>query len=114
MDALHLDTNAYSAAKRGDPDARYILGHAPRVEVMPVEVATAALYAAVYRQLRRDGRPVPTNDMWIAAAVLSQPDGVLYTLDDHFRAVVGLRVVSNADQFQALYRSGPQPSAIDE
>ncbi|MGH9528488.1 MAG: type II toxin-antitoxin system VapC family toxin [Terriglobales bacterium] len=27
-------------------------------------------YAAVYRQLRKQGTPIPTNDMWIAALVL--------------------------------------------
>ena len=40
-------------------------------------------YASVYRQLRAQGTPIPTNDMWIAALVL-QHDLVLYARDRHF------------------------------
>jgi predicted nucleic acid-binding protein len=31
---------------------------------------TTVQYAAVYRQLRQQATPIPTNDMWIAALVL--------------------------------------------
>jgi tRNA(fMet)-specific endonuclease VapC len=40
-------------------------------------------YAAVYRQLRRQGTPIPTNDMWTAALVL-QHNLVLCHRDHHF------------------------------
>ena len=40
-------------------------------------------YAAVYRQLRKQGSPIPTNDMWIAALVL-QHSLVLFARDTHF------------------------------
>lgn len=40
-------------------------------------------YATVYRQLRQQGTPIPTNDMWIAALAL-QHDLVLYARDQHF------------------------------
>jgi predicted nucleic acid-binding protein len=38
---------------------------------------------AVYAQLRRQGTPIPTNDMWIAA-LTSQHDLALCTRDRHF------------------------------
>ena len=44
---------------------------------------TSHHYAAVYRQLRLQGTPIPTNDMWIAAVVL-QHGLVLYARDRHF------------------------------
>lgn len=40
-------------------------------------------YAAVFRQLRRQGTPIPANDMWLAALVL-QHNLVLHDRDRHF------------------------------
>jgi tRNA(fMet)-specific endonuclease VapC len=40
-------------------------------------------YAAIYRQLRMQGTPIPTNDMWLAALTL-QHSLVLHDRDKHF------------------------------
>jgi tRNA(fMet)-specific endonuclease VapC len=40
-------------------------------------------YGAQYRQLRKQGTPIPVNDMWIAALVL-QHNLVLHSRDRHF------------------------------
>ena len=40
-------------------------------------------YASVFRQLRRNGTPSPTNDMWLAALVL-QHNLALHARDRHF------------------------------
>jgi tRNA(fMet)-specific endonuclease VapC len=40
-------------------------------------------YASVYRQLRKQGTPIPTNDMWLAALVL-QHNLALHARDKHF------------------------------
>lgn len=40
-------------------------------------------YAAIFRQLRKQGTPIPTNDMWLAALVL-QHNLVLHARDKHF------------------------------
>ena len=53
------------------------------VDVLMPDEQTTHHYAAVYRQLRQQGSPIPTNDMWIAALVL-QHGLVLYARDDHF------------------------------
>jgi tRNA(fMet)-specific endonuclease VapC len=44
---------------------------------------TTQQYAAIYRQLRKQGTPIPTNDMWLAALAL-QHDLVLHDRDKHF------------------------------
>jgi predicted nucleic acid-binding protein len=44
---------------------------------------TTQHYANVFAQLRRQGTPIPTNDIWIAATVL-QHDLALLTSDAHF------------------------------
>lgn len=61
----------------------------PRVEVWPVTEETARRYAAVYAALRKKGRPIPTNDLWIAATVL-ETGGLLLSLDAHFDEVEAL------------------------
>jgi tRNA(fMet)-specific endonuclease VapC len=54
-----------------------------RVAVLYADDQTTHHYAAVYRQLRKQGTPIPTNDMWIAALVL-QHSLVLFARDAHF------------------------------
>jgi len=61
----------------------------PRVEVLPLDSGTAEHYARAFQSLRRRGRPIPTNDLWIAASALEHGYAV-YTHDEHFRAVEGL------------------------
>jgi tRNA(fMet)-specific endonuclease VapC len=53
------------------------------IEILFADEQTTHHYSAVYAQLRRQGTPIPTNDMWIAALVL-QHDLVLCTRDRHF------------------------------
>ena len=58
----------------------------PGVDVLFADEQTTHHYAAVYRQLRKQGTPIPTNDMWIAALVL-QHSLVLLARDAHFDAL---------------------------
>ena len=53
------------------------------VSVLFPDEQTTHHYATVYRQLRQQGTPIPTNDMWIAALVL-QHGLVLCARDVHF------------------------------
>jgi len=58
----------------------------PDVEVLHPDEQTTQHYAAVYRQLRAQGIPIPTNDMWVAALVL-QHNLALLARDRHFDAL---------------------------
>ncbi len=53
------------------------------VEVAYADDQTTHHYASVYRQLRKQGTPIPTNDMWLAALVL-QHNLALHARDRHF------------------------------
>jgi len=53
------------------------------VELLFADEQTTQQYAAVYRQLRTQGTPIPTNDMWIAALVLKH-NLTLCARDEHF------------------------------
>lgn len=55
----------------------------PGVAVLYADEQTTHHYTTVYRQLRKQGTPVPTNDMWIAALVL-QHSLTLCDRDAHF------------------------------
>ncbi len=53
------------------------------VTVLFADEQTIEQYVSLFRQLRRQGTPIPTNDLWIAALVL-QHGLVLCARDRHF------------------------------
>ena len=55
----------------------------PRVEVLYPDQETTHHYAVLYQQLRRQGTPIPSNDLWISALVV-QHGLVLFARDAHF------------------------------
>jgi tRNA(fMet)-specific endonuclease VapC len=55
----------------------------PRVRLLFHDEDTTHHYARVFCQLRSQGTPIPTNDMWVAALVL-QHDLLLFSRDAHF------------------------------
>jgi tRNA(fMet)-specific endonuclease VapC len=63
--------------------------NAPRTRVVVPDEQTTHFYADVYASLRKKGRPMPTNDLWIAALVI-QHDLVLFDRDSHFDHVASL------------------------
>ncbi len=54
-----------------------------RVQVLYPDENTTHHFAAVFAQLRLLGKPIPTNDIWIAALAI-QHDLILYSRDNHF------------------------------
>ena len=58
----------------------------PGVAILWPTEATTRQYASLYRQLREQGTPIPTNDLWIAALV-SEHRLVLCARDRHFRSL---------------------------
>ena len=58
----------------------------PSVRVLNVTEETALRYAEVDVYLRKKGRPIPRNDVWIAAIALEHGLQLL-TLDVHFREI---------------------------
>jgi tRNA(fMet)-specific endonuclease VapC len=53
------------------------------VGVLFADDQTTHHYASVFRQLRKQGTPIPTNDMWLAALVV-QHNVALHARDRHF------------------------------
>jgi len=65
----------------------------PGVMVIDITDNVAERYGAVVAELRRQGTPIPTNDIWIAATALEH-GGRVVAYDDHFGRVPGLLVES--------------------
>ncbi len=61
----------------------------PHVVVVPVTLATADRFGRIAAALRAKGRPIPTNDIWIAAHAM-ETGADLLSFDTHFGAVDGL------------------------
>lgn len=58
----------------------------PVVETLPVDRQVADLFGEILTDLRRIARPVPTNDIWIAATC-ARHGATLLTWDAHFRLI---------------------------
>jgi len=64
--------------------------HLPAFEVLTVTEPTTQAYAQVRIALKKLGRPIPANDVWIAALAL-QHRLPLMSRNEHFDSVPGLR-----------------------
>ena len=64
----------------------------PAVKSCPMTDNTSVFYAKVFQTLRKAGKPIPTNDIWIAA-VAQENGAALATDDGHFKAVSMLQIV---------------------
>lgn len=95
------DTHRLSAVALAEVHLGFLETHSPRqeatmsglmklLEIVDVDEAIALRHARVKADLRRRGRPIPENDVWIAATAieLGLP---LVAYDAHFAQVTGLR-----------------------
>jgi len=62
----------------------------PVVRVLDATRETADYFGLIKSSLEKAGRPIPLNDVWIAAHAL-ETGSVLVTYDTHFADVPGLR-----------------------
>jgi predicted nucleic acid-binding protein len=63
----------------------------PRVRVVAMDQETAERYAVILDALWTIGRPIPTNDLWIAATAMQYGLTIL-TTDAHFKHVAQVLV----------------------
>lgn len=80
-------------SKRSTENVARIEEFAKRNHVVNCDAKTANRYGAVKDKLRRKGRPLPENDIWIAAMAVEM-DLPLVTRDAHFMEVENLRIES--------------------
>ncbi len=83
----------FGAAYSGRPkaNAARIDDFAVSCTVVGVDAETARRYGGLKGELRKKGRPIPENDIWIAACAL-QHGLILATRDHHFDQIEGLQL----------------------
>ena len=59
------------------------------VELVPIGKITSDRYSRIAAQLKRQGTPIPSNDIWIAAQTMEH-GAELITSDQHFERINGL------------------------
>ena len=63
-----------------------------RVFELSISSETSEFYAFILNQLKEQGTPIPTNDIWIAASAMEN-GAALATRDEHFHKITGLIII---------------------
>jgi tRNA(fMet)-specific endonuclease VapC len=90
---LHSGFLAGRHTARNEDELDRFLRH-PVVSVLEVDDDVARIYAEIVLPLRRKGKPLPTNDIWIAASA-ARAGATLLAYDAHFEAIerIGVQVL---------------------
>lgn len=64
-----------------------------RMVIIPLTLETAKCYGLIKNELRQKGKPIPVNDIWIAALALERKLPIL-TNDHHFLYVSQIEAIS--------------------
>lgn len=83
-----------SKAKQNRIELKIFL-ESSRVIVYSITLDTSHFFAQIYCNLKSKGKPIPTNDMWIASQALEHGCAVC-THDKHFGFIEGLIAGSTA------------------
>jgi tRNA(fMet)-specific endonuclease VapC len=68
---------------------QWLADYLPGFQILDIDERTTFSYSAVRAELKKAGKPIPSNDMWIAA-LCRQHSLPLLSRDYHFDAVAGL------------------------
>lgn len=92
---LHISTVALGEFAEGFDDANHPVLRAARdgLVLRSVDEKTALVYGRITRQLRRAGRLIGANDLWIAATSICHGLPLVTADEAAFRQVEGLEVV---------------------
>jgi tRNA(fMet)-specific endonuclease VapC len=63
----------------------------PSINIALIQPSTTLIYGKLYAAQRKLGKPIPSNDLWIAAQAI-ELDMPLLTLDAHFAGIKGLKL----------------------
>ena len=89
MEKLFLALKVETVTKKNMREFNHFLLE-QKVEMIEVDVEVARLFAEIQSDLRKIGKPIPTNDIWIAACAL-KVNGTLLTCDSDFKYIKKLK-----------------------
>lgn len=107
----HTDIVAMSTIVLGELTAGFLVGskykknieelneflNSSRINIFSIDDSTVSFYAKIYASLRKKGKPVPTNDLWIAASTM-QHGCKLCTFDQHFQVIENLVTITTLEE----------------
>lgn len=64
----------------------------PGISILPVDKNVSFRYGFLVKELRKKGTPIPTNDIWIAAASINS-GSILLSRDKHFSRIPFLQIL---------------------
>ena len=79
-------------SKRKDENAAVYSNFCNELEEVKSDCSVAPAYAKIKAQLKKDGHPIPENDMWIAACAMTYGLTVV-TADNHFSFIKNIDVI---------------------
>ncbi len=84
----------FACGKQSEENERNLVRflNSPRVAILYPDDNTTHHYARLFLQLKRQGTPIPTNDVWIAALAV-QHELLLFTRDNHFAHLAQIPVL---------------------
>lgn len=62
-----------------------------QLNIINIDNDIASCYAKIKAQLKKDGKPIPENDIWIAATAMEK-NLILVTSDSHFSTIKNLTI----------------------
>lgn len=65
--------------------------HKPSVKILNATNETAEFFALIKNQLKKIGKPIPVNDIWISAHTI-ESGSILVSYDNHFNSIENLRI----------------------
>jgi tRNA(fMet)-specific endonuclease VapC len=85
----------FAAANSGRYEAnmRAFLKALATIKIIPIDDAVAKAYSDLRLGLKRKGRPIPDNDIWIAACAHAHGLSVA-TFDNHFSEISQIKLVN--------------------
>jgi len=64
----------------------------PYCHILPITEITADIYGTIFAAQRQQGKPIPTNDCWIAAHAIEHR-APLVSFDKHFHTIAHLKLI---------------------
>lgn len=64
----------------------------PQTQFLPITHTTTQIYGELRAAMRRNGKPIPTNDCWIAAHAIEHR-APLVSFDKHFHTIANLQLI---------------------
>lgn len=84
-----------SKAKQNRLELQQFL-ESPRSKIYSLTTDTALFFSQIHITLKRKGRPIPTNDLWLAAQGLEH-GCMICTYDKHFQEIEGLLIATSLE-----------------